>query len=307
MTRQQITWVRTIALAVLAVASTACGTITSNTVQLSVELTNRIKDIEVSHRRFVNTYFDSEIERVDKFMNEKWTPLFLRNALGTTQILTDLRSPAAIGAATGMELVEAAKTYLDDPSEAEKMIRDITNSLNKTRNQDAQLVDEVVKKYIRTDRMAAANAHLVSLLQVDTPARMIMDFAAVANEEIRNQRNSLVKPIEQARKKALDEISAAYQDFYAGQGIITARLEAAAQRGVQEAKLVDSVAGEGTAAKLQKRLTDFAEDFNNAFSKLDKYYEKYKIDKNSKDGGVSQITDTFKRELNDALEKYKLK
>lgn len=307
MTKRQIIWTRVLAAILVATVNAGCGTISSNTVQLSVELTNRIKDIEASHRGFVNAYFDSEIERVDKFITEKWTPLFLRNFLGTSRIMNDLKATIAISETTRNELQEAAKSYLDDPSEAKKMITDLITDLNKTRTQDAQLVDSVVKKYVRAERMTAASTHLVSLLHVDTPARIIMDFAEDAHLEIRNRRDSLVKPIELARKRALDELAVAYQDFYAGQGVITGRLEAAAQRSAEQAKLVDSVAGEGTAAKLNKRLVDFSADFNSAFSKMDKYFEKYNIDKNAKDGGASQIIDTFKIEINKVLEKHNLK
>ena len=274
-----------------------CGTISSNTVQLSVEVTNRIKDIETSHRAFVNAYFDTEVERVDRFMDKQWTPLFLRNFLGTSGILVDLQQSHAISDATIKELTEAAKMYLDDPSEAERMANDIAVSLNKSRGKDAQVIEGIVNKYVRNERVTAATTHLVSLLQVETPARMIMDFAEAAHLQIEERRESLIAPLEKARKRALDELSAAYQEFYAGQGIITGRLEAAARRSTEEAKLVDSVAGTGSTAKLMDQLEGFAVDFNDSFKKIE-------------GGGgkkPEQIVDSLKKKLDEALTKHGLK
>jgi hypothetical protein len=177
------------------------------------------------------------------------------------------------------------------------MVGEITAGLNQTRTQDAQLIETVVKKFVPDAKVMPATTHLVALLQVDTPARMIMDFAEAANQEIRERRDSLIGPIEKARKRALDELSDAYQDFYAGQGVITGRLEAAARRSAEEAKLVDSVAGKGTAAKLMGRLKDFAVDFNGAFKNME----------GGGGGDADQIIDSFKKKLDEALSKHGLK
>lgn len=304
MIHRQTNWLFIVLLFITTGLVTACGTISTNTVQLSLELTNRIKEIEVSHRAFVNTYFDGEIKRIDAFMKEKWTPLFLRNFLGTSQILKDLSNTVAVSESTKMELTEAAKLYLDDPGEAGKMAEELVKELNKKRSQDSIVVDNIVRKYVPRDQMNATSIHLLSLLQLDTPALLIMDFAEAANEQIRARRESLINPVELARKTALEQITLAYQDFYAGQGVITGRLEAAAKRNAQQSELIDSVAGKGTAAKINKRLNEFANDFNSAFEKIDNFYEKYEIDKSADDGGAGQMIDTFRKELDAAVEKY---
>lgn len=289
------------ALIVVAALLSGCGTISSNTVDLSVQLTNRIKDIEASHRGFVNAYFDEQVSRVNRFMDEKWIPLFLQNFLGTSNIIGDIAKPAAVSDSTRKALADAAALYLSDQSEGAKMADEIVAGLNKSRVQDAIVVDQVVGKYVADDRVSAAKTHLLALLQTDTPARMILGFAQEANKQIAVRRDSLVSPIEQARKKALDDIASAYHDFYAGQGVITGRLEAAARRDAEQAKLIDSITGEGSAAKLTDRLNGFAADFNKAFSKLDKAYE------SAKAGPAAKYLDTFKTELDQALQRNNLK
>lgn len=279
-----------------------CGTISSNTVQLSVELTNRIKDIETSHRAFINTYFDNQVAQIDKFMKEKWTPLFLKNFLGTSQILNDLKKPLSISQETKDQLAKAAAVYLDDPSEADKMADEIAQGLNNKRQQEAPIIGGVVNKYVARDKINACQTHLLALLQLETPAHLIIDFAEAANEQIQARHQSLLEPIEQARKSALSQVTQAYQDFYAGQGILTARLLAAAARNDQQAKLIDSIGGEGTAAKLNKRLNGFAVDFNKAFSALNKLSGKKLSSQNAED-----IINNFQNDINKAQETHQLK
>jgi hypothetical protein len=252
-----------------AAALAGCGTISGNTVQLSVDVTARIKDVEGAHTRAINTYFDSEVDRAERFMTDTWTPLFLRNFLGTSGILSDLEERQTISDATVGLLAEAAALYLTDSTEATDMAGRVRAALEQTRGNDVAAIRGVVDDFVPDNRVEAATTHVAALLAVETPAQMILEFAEAANNEIDQQRRELIEPIEAARAQILTELRVAYQDIYAGQGVITGRLEAAAKRSAETARLVDALGGEGTAAAVNAKLTKVATGFNEAFTAVE--------------------------------------
>jgi len=258
---------------VLIIVMAGCGTMSSATVELSTEITARTKDIEKTHTYAVNTYFDSERKRIEEFMQEKWTPLFLRNFIGTSRILDDLKKTESIGANTRDNLAVAAREYLTDSSEGEAMANKIVDTLNEKRKDEDAAIRTIVKDYIPREKQDAAVIHMTALLNLETPAVLIMEFTQAANEQIQTQHQALLKPIEDARAKTLEEVRKAYTDIYAGQGVITGRLEAAVRKGEQQARLVDAVGGEGTAAKINAKLTRLARDLNGVFEKIDDLYK----------------------------------
>lgn len=259
----------------IAIVIAGCGTISPATVQLSTELTLRSKDLEKSHIAAFNGFFDSEQQRIDKFLKEKWIPLYLRNFLGTSQILEDLKKRESIGIQTRSIIKEAVAGYLTDPDEeAMKLSDEIVDKLNSLRRNENNTIRDIVKEYIPANKQEAAIIHVTSLLNVETPAVLIMDFAEEANKTISNQRRELLAPIEEARRNALKELSSAYADLYTGQAMITGRLEAAARKDQQQAGLINALSKEGTAAKINQKLATFSKALNNVFTDIESVQEK---------------------------------
>lgn len=278
--------IKVVVLFLVALSIAACGTITSSTVKLSAELTARTKDLEQVHLTAVNFYFDSERGRVIRFMNEEWIPLYLRNFLGMSNILADLQKTDSIGQSTRDQLKDAAESYLDDPSEAERLADALVTALDNVRTDEHGVIVPIIKNFVPDDKVDAATVHMEALLNTETPAVLIIEFAAAANEEIAAQRQALLAPLERARRNALSEVKAAYADLYAGQGVITGRLEAAAKRSAQEANLLDALGGEGTAAKVKDKLGKYSVGINKAFDKVKKVEEL--LEEETKDGGKAE-------------------
>ncbi len=276
-----------------------CTTISPATVDLSMEITSRIKTIETSHVNAVNIYFDSEVQRIDKFMKEKWIPLFLRNFVGISMILEDLKKTETIGANTKNNLTIAAKGYLDDPAEAEVLTDKVIDLLNQKRKNDDVAIKDILKSYIPNDKVDVASIHLMAILNIETPAVLIMEFSASANDTIQKQRQSLLLPLTYARQKAIEEIRMAYMDIYAGQGVITGRLEAAVNRNRHQDRLVDAIAGEGTAADINSKMAKLTIGINSAFEKVNKVTAKIEAYDNSGDDLIAKL----KTGIQDAVDK----
>ena len=285
----------------LIIVLAGCGTMSSATVELSTQITTRTKDIEKTHIYAVNTYFDSERKRIEEFMKEKWTPLFLRNFIGTSRILDDLKKAESIGANTRDNLAVAAREYLTDPSEGEAMANKIVDTLNEKRKDEDVAIRTIVKDYIPDEKQDAATIHMTALLNLETPAVLIMEFTEAANEEIQTQQQALLKPIEDARAKTLEELRKAYADIYAGQGVITARLEAAVRKGEQQARLVDAVGGDGTAAKINASLKSLAKDINGVFEKIGDLYKQHEPSMDTSGNEADNLMKILKQGLKKAV------
>lgn len=287
-------------LIILIVTMTSCSTMGPATVELSTEITARTKDLEKTHIYAVNAYFDSERKRVEEFMEEKWIPLFLRNMLGESRILEDLKKTDTIGKKTTDNLAIAAQEYLTDPTEGQKLADEIVNKLNEKRKNEDTDIRAIVKKYVPVEKIDVATVHFEALLHTETPAVLIMEFAAAANEQIDEQKQSLFKPIEDARLKTVEGLRKAYADIYAGQGVITGRLEAAVRRGEQQARLVDAVGGEGTAAKINEKVATFSEKVNDVFEKIGELSKKIEISEDSSED-EGDLINKLKQGLQKAL------
>ncbi|MDH3567337.1 MAG: hypothetical protein OEM61_08270 [Desulfobacteraceae bacterium] len=286
---------------VLIIAMTGCRTMGPATVELSTEITTRTKDIEKTHIYAVNSYFDTERKRIEEFMEEKWIPLFLRNMLAESQILKDLKKTDTIGKQTRDNLAIAAQEYLTDPEEGDKLADEIVNKLNEKRNNEDADIRAIVKRFIPDEKLDAATVHLEALLHMETPAVLIMEFAEAANEQIDEQKQALLKPIEDARLITVEELRKAYADIYAGQGIITGRLEASVRRGEQQARLVDAVGGEGTAASINAKLASFAEEVNDVFKKIDDLDKKIGMSEELSNNEAGDLANKLKQGLQKAL------
>lgn len=279
----------------------SCGTLSPDTVTLSNAITNRVKDMERSHIHAVNALFDTEIQRVDKFMDEIWIPLFLRNFLGISMILEDLKKVESIGAKTLDQITIAAGKYLDDESESGTMAKKIVDALNIKRGNEVGAVRTIVKEFVPDDKVDPATIHINALLNLETPAVLIMAFAQEANSEIKKQRQSLIAPIEEARKLTRAAISQDYVDIYAGQGVITARLEAAVRKDQAQVQLLDAIGGEGASQKINTQLLSFSHKMKDVLGNVEDIKKKFESTKEVSGGGSADFLQNLQNEIRKAL------
>ncbi|MEM9821823.1 MAG: hypothetical protein AAF985_12155 [Bacteroidota bacterium] len=243
----------------------SCGSvIRQSTVQLSADVGNRITEMEHLHQLAIQRYFDVEKKKVEDFLTNTWEPLFLKNFLGTSQILQLLQNTSKIDESLQNQIKDVFSEYLTDPSEAGEASQKLVNALNQSRDSEEGVVKTVVSDYVEDDKITAATIHINSLLGTDSPAKLILDFAEAAHTEMNSRRQSLLAPIEQARSETIAELSAAYAELVRGQSTITGRLEAAAKVSQEQDRLLGVLGVNNATQKLQSKLSNFTTKIDGA-------------------------------------------
>ncbi len=253
-------------LAVLALGLGGCASVSENSVALSADVGSRVAEMQGLHRAAVAGYFDAEELRVVQFMTNQWEPLFLQNFLGMSGILSDLSSPSQFSEAKRAQLRDAAALYLTDDEEAEGVADALVSALDRARGNEPQVVSEVLGDFVEDDQLSAAVTHLGALLATDEPARMIMDFAQDAHNEISRQHELLMQPIRTARAEVMAELDIAYGQLLAAQNLITGRLAAASRVRDQQDQALDKLLGEGQTEHIRERLAQVSAAVSDAIA-----------------------------------------
>jgi hypothetical protein len=246
-----------------------CTSIGSATVELSKETTVRIKDLHQVHQEAINQYFDFQETRVEEFIEREWTPLFLKNFLGKSNVIGDIIAVSRISNKTRLEINIAIKIYLSDASESDELTQELIDALSVGRSSERDVTNRILNKYVDDEELPGALSHVMALLGTDEPAIIIMEFAEAAHVQILKQRALMLAPIKFKRKEILISINDRYDEVLAAQGIITGRLDAANKQNQAASSLVDSVFGEGTDQEIRKELLGFGENVSNVLTELD--------------------------------------
>ncbi len=253
-------------LAALGVGLSGCASVSENSVALSADVGNRVAEMQGLHRAAVQRYFDAEELRVEQFMTNQWEPLFLQNFLGISGILSDLSNPSQFTEAKRAQLRDAAALYLLDDEEAGAVADALVSALDRSRGSESQVLGDVLENFVEDDQLSSAVVHLGALLATDEPARMIMDFAADAHNEISRQHELLLQPIREARAEVMAELDIAYGQLVAAQNLITGRLAAASRVRDQQDQLLNEVLGEGQAERIRVRLAQVSTAVSDAIA-----------------------------------------
>jgi len=244
-----------------------CGSvISSSTVQLSADVGSRISEMEQLHQLAVQRYFDMEQQKIEDFLTKTWEPLFLKNFLGTSQVLAQLQNVSSFDAADESQIKDVVTSYLTDPSEASEMTDKLIQKLNLARQKEGDDVRSIVTEYIDNDKIDAAVIHITSLLKTDEPAQIIFEFAEDAHNEMNARRQSLLAPLDQLRKETAAELSGAYAELIRGQSTITGRLEAASKVSQQQDILLAKLGIKTTTKDIQAKLSNFTTKVDGALS-----------------------------------------
>lgn len=241
-----------------------CVSIKPSTVQLSTQVGERLSEMEKIHQLAIQKYFDMEKQKVEDFLTNTWEPQFLKNFLGTSQVLDMLQNVAKVDDRGRNAIKNGIARYLIDTSEAERATKELVAKISETRKGEEGLVRSVLSNFVENNKLDAAVIHVSSLLGTDEPARIILDFAEAAHEEMLAQRKEMLAPIEQARAEAVASLSEAYAELIRGQSTITGRLEAAARRSKQQDELLNKLGVGEVPKELVDKMTDISNKVNKA-------------------------------------------
>ena len=282
-----------IILFIVLVIQVSCVSIKPSTVQLSAQVGERISEMEKLHQLAIQRYFDMEKQKIEDFLSKTWEPLFLKNFIGTSQILQLLQNVKKVDDNGKSILKEGISLYLEDKSEADKAATELVNKLTETRKEEDGVVRTILAKYVEDKNLNTAVIHVSSLLGTDEPARIIFDFTEAAHQEMQAQRKEMLAPIEEARAEAVATLSEAYAEMIRGQSTITGRLEAAAKRSGQQDELLDRLGVGKIPAELTDKMISISEKVNEGLSKAQEVANKQK----NGDGGdiLSAIKDALKK------------
>lgn len=267
-----------------------CVSIKPSTVQLSAQVGERLSEMEKIHQLAIQKYFDMEKQKVEDFLTNTWEPQFLKNFLGTSQVLDMLQNVSKIDDRGRRSIKSGISRYLTDTSEAERATKELVAKLTETRKGEDGLVRTVLTRFVEDNKLDAAVIHVSSLLGTDEPARIILDFAEAAHEEMLAQRKEMLAPIEQARAEAVASLSQAYAELIRGQSTITGRLEAAARRSKQQDELLNKLGVGQVPKELVDKMTDITNKVNKGLGAANTAVKKLK----DGEGVISAFKDAFK-------------
>lgn len=245
----------------------SCVSIKPSTVELSTQVGQRISEMEGIHQKALQRYFDMEKQKVEDFLTRTWEPLFLKNFLGTSNVLQLLQNVSGFDEEGKKVLQEGIALYLTDPTEAPRAADKLVSKISDSRKGESGAVREVLKDFVENKKLDAAVVHISSLLKTDEPARIIFEFAEAAHNEMQAQRKELLAPIDEARMEASASLSEAYAELIRGQSTITGRLEAAAKRTKQQDELLEKFGVKEIANKATESMANLSTKVNNALTK----------------------------------------
>ncbi len=153
------------------------------TVELAEITDQQIAEMQASHEKFVRLYYDKLRDDVDRFMEERWIPQFLSNVVegkgkGGKEFRADLD-----------------KAYKFATLDWEAVI------------QIKEIKDEDVKETIR------GAIKKLTMQEKTVLGMVLLDFSKAAQDQINQQRKSLMKPINQQEAYVLDQLRMGYADL----------------------------------------------------------------------------------------------
>mgnify|MGYP000385813564 CR=1 FL=1 len=284
-------------LSILTLILSGCFSINPSTVQLSERVGVQLAEMETLHILTVQRYFDGEREKIKHFLTNTWEPLFLKNFLGTSNVLSMLQNVSTFEDTTRENITEGLKLYLNDPTESEAAAKTILDNLNISRQGEQEAVRSVLNDYVEDDRLEAATVHISSLLGSDNAAQIILEFAEAAHEEMQAQREALLAPLEAKRETVIAELSGAYSVLVRGQSTITGRLDAASKRTGDRDFLMDKLGVGKTPDLIMQQLSGISTQVDKALSGANRVLNKGEGDP------IKGVIDILKADLESMNEK----
>jgi len=284
-------------LSILTLILSGCFSINPSTVQLSERVGVQLAEMETLHILTVQRYFDGEREKIKHCLTNTWEPLFLKNFLGTSNVLSMLQNVSTFEDTTRENITEGLKLYLNDPTESEAAAKTILDNLNISRQGEQEAVRSVLNDYVEDDRLEAATVHISSLLGSDNAAQIILEFAEAAHEEMQAQREALLAPLEAKRETVIAELSGAYSVLVRGQSTITGRLDAASKRTGDRDFLMDKLGVGKTPDLIMQQLSGISTQVDKALSGANRVLNKGEGDP------IKGVIDILKADLESMNEK----
>lgn len=243
-----------------------CVSIKPSTVALSAEVGSRLSEMETIHLIALLRYFDMEQKRVEDFLSQEWEPLFLKNFLARSRILSLLQNPSPLNQSNQLILTETIRLYLSDTSEASRAATELVKALGNQRKGEEALVRSVLDRFVEGPQLSQAVSHVSAVLGSEDPAQLMIEFAQAAHQQMLAVRQEMLAPLQEARQEAMASLSAAYVELIRGQATITGRLEAASRRSKQQDELLEKLGVKPISQEAAQKMSAISEKVTKALS-----------------------------------------
>lgn len=246
-----------------------CAKMSEATPKLSAELGSRIAEMQGLHELTLERFFDAERRRIQDFLDREWNPLFLKNFLGTSNLLALISQAGFVSESDSSKIEIVAKRYLSDSTEAGRMTRDIVAKVRGSRGEEEKQVRQVVSRFVDNEKVDAAVTQIVSLLKSEDPGTLVLEWAQDAQQEINRKREEMLAPLDESERAAKSELAKAYGEMAQANGAVTGRLEAAARASAQQSALLSAFAVDSVGERLRLRLTGISSAVGDALAIAD--------------------------------------
>ena len=157
------------ALVVLCVTSIfmlSCATIGPGPVKLSMELGDRISEMQGIHQRSLERFFESERARIDTFLKEKWVPRYFKTFINDSEIIKAFEQDLKQG-------VEITPRLIEWSVDAQKVIeRKRKEMLQPVMESEEKVTAEVAQAYAE---MLKANGVITARLEAAVKTKEVQD------------------------------------------------------------------------------------------------------------------------------------
>ena len=240
--------------ALLLGGAVACASLGPAPARLSAELGDRLAEMRGLHQLALERVFENERRRVEDFIDDEWTPLFLKNFLAESRLLAEIERLGMIGEEERALLRTVIAAFLADTSEAQGAANRVADAVSASRSGESAAIRTALRDFVEDDRLDAASLQVVSLLGARDPGLLILEWAEDAQAEIDAQRREMLEPLQEAQRQATAELTEAYAEVLKANGVITARLEAAAKASAQEDAMLGALGVGDAAERVRARL-----------------------------------------------------
>jgi len=180
-----------------------CVSVPQESVQLSYAVGERIKDMQLSHESFVTQYFTLTKERLNDYIDNKFTPLFLEKFVRNAGLMQQLNS---------------ASPFSDED------LKRIGAELDRTVNSSQQ--DAIIQ--------AMAQA-----LGDKERGAITLEFAQAALNYIERERKAVLQPLDVREAEALRALRGSYTELISMQTAVTAHLQSIHSIKLEQDKLLE--------------------------------------------------------------------
>lgn len=237
-----------IILIILILFFVSCASAPKETIELSEVIGNQISEMQASHEKFVQLYYDKLREDIDDFMTQTWIPHFISNVVegtgpGSLKFRKDLDSAYKLSHLNWEEVIQIKNIEDEEIKEA------ILNSIKKLNEEQ--------------------NANLGLVLR---------EFASGVQVEINKQRRSMMKPINEQEAYVLGELRDGYADLQRGSAAIKGYLAATVKLVEERDAVLDKLGVLETQQNIIKTATNLSDEAVKALDKVedvDKGIEKF--------------------------------